>query len=122
MTAKEYLKDISALRHRIINAAYEVHALREMSDRLRDVDGAEEQLELRETKLLCEIRQFRLTVEDAEAMIYRLDPRYSDILYRRYICDLPWRLISEDLHYDISYVFKLHGQALQEFDKFLNRP
>ena len=118
MKAKDYLRDIAALRHRIINNAYEIHSLREMSDALSEIEGAPEQIHLRRDKLLAEIRQYKLVVADAEALIYRLDMRYSDILYRRYLCDMPWQLIADDMHYDLRWVFKLHGQALQEFDKF----
>ena len=117
---KEYLKDINALRHRIVNGGHELRALQKMAEQLEDVDGAAEQIRLRQDKIIAELRQFRIVVADAETKISQLDTRYSDILYRRYICDMTWQQIADDTHYTLRYVFQLHGQALIEFGKISN--
>ncbi len=43
------------------------------------------------------------------------DPRYSAILYARYIEERPWSEISRKLGYAGSHVRHLHGDALQAF-------
>lgn len=45
------------------------------------------------------------------------DERYRTILHDRYICFMKWEEIAVDMHRDIRYVYRLHGRALQEFQR-----
>lgn len=45
------------------------------------------------------------------------DERYKTILQCRYIMCWKWERIAVDMDLDIRYVYKLHGAALQEFEK-----
>lgn len=45
------------------------------------------------------------------------DERYRMLLHDRYISFMIWEQIADDMHLDIRYVYKLHGRALQEFQK-----
>lgn len=39
------------------------------------------------------------------------------ILRERYICSKKWELIAVEQNYDLSWVTRLHGRALQEFEE-----
>ena len=41
---------------------------------------------------------------------------YRDILHKRYIEFKKWMEIAEEMHMEISWVFRLHGRALQYFE------
>lgn len=43
------------------------------------------------------------------------DDRHRDLLKWRYINAWPWERIAEEMHYDKRQVYRLHGDALQEF-------
>lgn len=43
---------------------------------------------------------------------------YQDLLVKRYVFGEPWEKIATDLEYDLRYVHKLHGRALQEIKIF----
>jgi DNA-directed RNA polymerase specialized sigma subunit len=45
------------------------------------------------------------------------DHRYRDILEMQYFHGAKWKRIMVDMHYASSSIFRLHGKALQEFDK-----
>ena len=45
------------------------------------------------------------------------DPMHRAILYARYINGQRWEDIAMDMHYSWKGIFKLHGQALREFDQ-----
>lgn len=39
------------------------------------------------------------------------------VLRYRYLVCMPWDEIAGRLHYSIRYVYKIHGRALQHFEK-----
>ena len=41
---------------------------------------------------------------------------YRDILHKRYIEFKRWVDIADEMHMEISWVFRLHGRALQDFE------
>jgi hypothetical protein len=41
------------------------------------------------------------------------DPDYQTILELRYLCFKPWEQIAVDMGYNIRYLYKLHGRALE---------
>lgn len=48
------------------------------------------------------------------------DERYRTILYQRYVQCLKWERIADNLNHDLRYVYRLHGDALQVFDKLFD--
>lgn len=40
---------------------------------------------------------------------------YSQVLYERYVQRKSWDSISEDMHYSLQHIFRLHGNALVAF-------
>lgn len=42
------------------------------------------------------------------------DPRYRLLLRYRYIDGLKWDTIADLMHYEVSSLYKMHGQALRE--------
>jgi hypothetical protein len=54
----------------------------------------------------------------AEALINTIaDSRYKDLLRYRYINNWKWESISDAMKIDIRWVYRLHGYALQAYDK-----
>lgn len=52
-------------------------------------------------------------VEDAQERISRLDAPYSTLLLLRYVSDMPWREVSDRLHYSEVHVRqRMHEDAL----------
>ena len=43
---------------------------------------------------------------------------YQDLLVKRYVLGEPWEKIATDLGYELRYIHKLHGRALQEIKIF----
>ena len=45
------------------------------------------------------------------------DARLQEVLVNRYVHNWSWDKVSAEMHFEIAWVFKLHGYALQEFEK-----
>jgi len=45
------------------------------------------------------------------------DHRYRDILELRYLHGAKWEIVMEDMHYERSRIYELHGLALKAFQK-----
>jgi hypothetical protein len=43
---------------------------------------------------------------------------YQDLLVKRYVLGEPWEKIATNLGYELRYIHKLHGRALQEIKIF----
>lgn len=48
------------------------------------------------------------------------DLRYKTLLHKRYIAFKTWEVIAEEMHYDNTYIYELHGQALEKVQLLLN--
>lgn len=48
------------------------------------------------------------------------DSRYIDILTDYYINCKTWEQVADIMGYDLRWVYRLHGRALQVFEKLLN--
>ena len=64
-------------------------------------------------KLVGMKRERRGVIEQLPNKEHRL------ILTKRYICGHRWEKIAVDLGYDLRYLYKMHGKALQEAQNFL---
>lgn len=63
----------------------------------------------------------RLMIEIKELIDTLSDNRYREILHLRYINLLTWEDIALTLNYNLSWIIKLHGRALQEVNRKLNK-
>ena len=48
-------------------------------------------------------------------------PEYQFLLEMRYLCFKTWAEIADQMHLEEHYVFRVHGQALREVEKILQR-
>ena len=69
------------------------------------------------TKKLEDLIDFKVQVSDEISMLS--DPKYIDILHKRYIQFHSFEQIAVDMGYSYRYVTKIHGYALLEFEKVM---
>ena len=64
---------------------------------------------------------YRKIVREADALIGKLkQDKFREVLVLRYLCDLSWKTIMEDMGYkDEKSVYRCHGYALKELQKFM---
>lgn len=62
-----------------------------------------------------QLKQYqRETIEIENAILGMADPRYRLLLRYRYMDGLKWETIADLMHYEVSSLYKMHGQALRE--------
>lgn len=136
MTAKEYLSSIHWLEKQIEYERRELEHWRELSMSVQAVSyephygsnkpvdapfirclekkaEAEEKIR-RDTERLV---QRKSDVIDTLQKIDDVDCR--SVLEMRYLSHRTWEKISETLHYSVRWIYKLHGHALVEFEKWM---
>lgn len=64
-----------------------------------------------------ELIDFKVKVSDEISTLS--DPKYIEILHRRYVRFQSFEQIAVDMRYSYRYVTKMHGYALQEFQKII---
>lgn len=58
--------------------------------------------------------------EQARTLIHRLtDERYKTVLTEYYLNHKTWEQVADCMNYDLRYVYKVHGRALQAFSEVL---
>lgn len=133
MTAKEYLLQVRRKEAVISRLKCDKRNLREILVSLGGtVDGDKVQtsaghdkfgnvfakIDEKESLLaekLEELVDFKVMVSDEISGLS--NPRYIDILYKRYIQFQSFEQIAVDMGYSYRYVIKMHGYALLEFGK-----
>lgn len=137
MTAKQYLSQIRRLRHLIKREQDQIADIRSMAESVGairyDKDPIQSspandampnyiiQLTEAEARAKQRIEEYLELVMTIRTQLDQITPGlYSDILYMRYIEGKNLYRIAEELNYDYNYIRKIHGRALQAFDrKFL---
>lgn len=67
-----------------------------------------------EIDLLVELK------EQARTLIHMLtDERYKTVLTEYYLNHKTWEQVADCMNYDLRYVYKVHGRALQAFSEIL---
>ncbi len=134
MTAKEYLSQIRRLTIRISRLKLEKQQFLDLASTpsavsfeprfsaSRPTSASFEKLvdkasEIDETICAEQNRLDRLIAAATERILDMEDFDERYILLQRYIKFASWEHIAADLHYSISWVYKLHGRALQGFQK-----
>lgn len=73
-----------------------------------------------EQAINADIDRYADMKKTAMAMLDKMDnPTYMTVLHRRYFLHHSFERIASDMNYSWRWVCKLHGRALQAFDKLL---
>lgn len=73
-----------------------------------------------ESKINADIDRFADMKQEALALLDKMEnPTYMTVLHRRYFLHETFERIAIDMKYSWRWVIKLHGRALQAFDKLL---
>ena len=133
MDTKQYLQQISRLDRMITNKLAEISQLRELAMSVSAVKSEERvqttpnfdkivttycKIEEMEEKLDKLIDEF---VDKKNLIISQIDKieneTYYEILFARYIEKKTFEKIADEMTYSWRQVIRLHGRALQEFEK-----
>ena len=136
MAAKEYLSQAYRLDKRIDSKLEQLSDLRDMTTKATAVMNDTPVSHTRNVHslqdIICKIIDMEHELDrDIDALVdlkrdmTRLikavqNPQYQLILEMRYLTYKSWREIAETLELDDRYVYKLHGLALREIEKFLS--
>ena len=130
MTAKEYLRQLSRKDARIKALLERQRRYRELAERrtavYRDMPGGGKKrvspVEEYAVKIVDLEREIGRRIDEyvdltreIEAVIDKVgDDRYRDILRFRYVNGWSWERIAREMHYDVKWLYKMHGRALQK--------
>ncbi len=133
MTTKEYLSQISRLDRMIKNKLTELSQLKEMTCGLSAIPNEER---VQTTPNFDKIGTAYCKIESMEENIDKLIDEYADkkneiisqidgmedeilydILFSRYIAKKTFEKIADNMNYSFRQTTRLHGKALQEFEK-----
>lgn len=133
MTTKEYLSQISRLDRMINNKLIELSQLKNLSCSLSAIPNEERvQTTPNHDKIgaaFCKIESMEENidklideyVDKKNEIIAQIDgmedETYYDILFSRYIEKKTFEKIAADMNYSFRQVTRLHGKALNEFEK-----
>lgn len=134
MTAKEYLSQAAVLKRRIKQLEDRIEEIRTESSSPKairyDKDMIQSsptgdalanyviRLEKEESKLLKLKEHYLDTYEDIRIRLISVNPDiYSDVLFMRYLEQKPLGQIAEELNYSYEWTCRLHGRALQAFQR-----
>jgi len=130
MTAKEYLGQAYRLDQRINSKVEQVASLNNLATKCTTVltgmprnpshsvsttaDIVEKIVDL-QVEINKDIdRLVDLKREIVQIIRSVIDTEFQTLLELRYLCFKPWEQIAVEMGYDLRYVFKLHGRALEQ--------
>ena len=131
MTAKDYLKDIRKLDLEIQTLQEQISLLRKNAEGLRAMelsdmpkggkgkDLSDYVAEIADLQVVCVQHVSELIMKKQEAIerIMSIDgSELRNVLLLRYIQCKEWDEIADKLQYNLRTIFRLHGEALKEFD------
>ena len=130
MTVKEYLSQAKFLDQRINSKIQQVAALNDLATKAtstltgmpRNPNHATSTMEEAITKIIdlqAEINQDIDTLvdlkRDLSATIKAVgNTEYQTVLEKRYLCFQSWEQIAVDMGYDLRWLYRIHGKALDE--------
>ena len=132
ISAKEYLKSIRTLDMAIKVKEEELYRLklniaslspqttgeRVMNSSTSDMMSTVDTIADMQAVINAEIDRLVDLKEEARSKINQLkDTRYVSLLTDYYINCKTWEQVAEDMRYDLRWVYRLHGRALQSFSK-----
>ena len=133
MKAKEYLKDIARMEAHIGAKKQRVAVLKDIasSPSAPKYDGMPRNPNKGGSTMADTVMKYTVLEGEIEEDIKKLEEKkvfmlsligeldsadYQTVLIKRYFEKKSWADIAEELFYSISWVYKLHGYALQEVD------
>ena len=135
MIAKDYLAQTYRIDQRINSKLEQITSLRELatkatstisdmphnpSKNLHSMESIIVKMVDLENEINSDIDQLVDLKRDIISIIRRLNNlEYQTLLELRYLCFKSWEQIAVDLGYEIRYLYKLHGRALDECEPFL---
>lgn len=73
-----------------------------------------------QNKINQEIDELVKLKDNARTLIHKLtDRRYQTVLTEYYINHKTWEQVADIMDYDLRYVYKVHGRALQVFSEIM---
>ena len=132
ISAKEYLKSIRTLDMAIKVKEEELYRLklniaslspqttgeRVMNSSTSDMMSTVDKIVDMQAVINAEIDRLVNLKEEARSKINQLkDTRYVSLLTDYYINCKTWEQVAEDMEYDLRWIYRLHGRALQSFSK-----
>ena len=132
MTAKEYLNRVRQQNYVVRQAEKELTAVKSdilslraasLSEKVsgtKESDLADKYVKLEKyfDKVIAEWDKLIDMRIGAKAMIAMLsEGKHQAVLYARYINCEDWEQIAAEMHYSWKGIFKLHGRALQSFER-----
>ena len=135
MTVKEYLSQAKFLDQRINSKIQQVAALNDLATKAtstltgmpRNPNHATSTMEEAITKIIdlqAEINQDIDTLvdlkRDLSATIKAVgNTEYQTVLEKRYLCFQSWEQIAVEMGYDLRWLYRIHGKALEEVKAIL---
>ena len=135
MTAKEYLNRVRFADTSINTKSDELYHLKLKSLQLSPQSNGErvqsssvggdftriiDKIVLLQDTINAEIDELVELKQNARNLISKLtDVRYQTVLTEYYINHKKWEQVADIMNYDLRYVYKVHGRALQLFSEIL---
>lgn len=137
MTAKDYLSQAKYLDARINSKIQQVQALNDLATKctstmsgmphnpsksvssMADIIGKIIDLQ---DQINCDIDALVDLKKEIMTVIKEMNnPEYQTVLERRYLCFEQWEKIAADMGYDLRWLFRLHGKALDSVQSILDK-
>lgn len=133
MTAKEYLEQVEQKKIDVKNMSSSINNLKEMLVSIGGTDSGErvqtsrnydkfgnifakiDEKERTLNEIIKELIEFTTKVEGEICSMK--NPQYMTVLHKKYILMEPLKQIASEMNFTYRYVTKIHGYALQEFEK-----
>lgn len=135
MTAKEYLSQAKFLDQRINSKIQQVAALNDLATKAtstltgmpRNPNHATSSMEDVIAKIIdlqSEINNNIDTLVDLKRSLSKTikavdSPEYQTVLEKRYLCFQSWEQIAVEMGYDLRWLYRIHGKALEEVKAIL---
>jgi hypothetical protein len=135
VTTKDYLAQAYRIDQRINSKLEQISSLRELATKatstLSDMPhspnrstGSMENIIIKMIDLENEINTDIDTLIDLKRDIVKIikgiqNPEYQTLLELRYLCFSSWEQIAVDMGYDLRYLYKIHGRAVEQCDSYI---
>ena len=135
MTVKEYLSQAKFLDQRINSKIQQVAALNDLATKAtstltgmpRNPNHATSSMEDVIAKIIdlqAEINNDIDTLVDLKRSLSKTikavdSPEYQTVLEKRYLCFQSWEQIAVEMGYDLRWLYRIHGKALEEVKAML---
>ena len=135
MTVKEYLSQAKFLDQRINSKIQQVAALNDLATKAtstltgmpRNPNHATSSMEDVIAKIIdlqAEINNDIDTLVDLKRSLSKTikavdSPEYQTVLEKRYLCFQSWEQIAVEMGYDLRWLYRIHGKALEELKAIL---